>query len=367
MSRQQIGTYAQAEITGDGPFDEKEMRARKDVALRMVDKDKCYPNTSDDNLGTMPGDFLIARMPSRNEPATGGQKLAVFSSFNGFWWGRYTSSQHEAVRKEAVKRHLLPVGICKTQKNYGSASSAGSTGGNKTDNYLAWISSGKAQLLRNTGPECIMAGDLVCLDLPPMTPQRSLNSNVITPYGASGHGMPNGKYVMITKRFCPFDFTDQITYMSLLWSTRSDDPQNPGIADLIDNIEVEYKNMKDPKKKKDYTSSQIAAFMLLKSIFSLSSFVKILESKLEDYKEKMGFAIFFGLNHANRSQREFFINNIDKKDQKFHTDCLPDLFGAFGELAYERNRWVIGRCEETSKPGDPLVVNLGAFAHPCSM
>ncbi len=363
MSRQQIGTYAQAEITGDGPFDEKEMRARKDVALRMVDKNNCYPNTSDDNLGTMPGDFLIARMPSRNEPATGGQKLAVFSSFNGFWWGRYTPSKNEVVRKEAVKRHLLPVGICKTQKNYGSASSAGSTGGNKTDNYLAWISSGKAQLLRNTGPECIMAGDLVCLDLPPMTPQRSLNSNVITPYGASGHGMPNGKYVMITKRFCPFDFTDQITYMSLLWSTDSNDLQNPGIADLMTmgnyaNMRNVSKKMKDPKTKKDYTSSQIAAFMLFFSSFKISGL-----NRDDTFKIRL-----FGNNAASQADRNNFNGpGLSEDAKKELNDILPDIFGAFGELAYERNRWVIGRCEETSKPGDPLVVNLGAFAHPCSM
>jgi hypothetical protein len=125
-------------------------------------------------------------------------------------------------------------------------------------------------------------------------------------------------------------------------------------------MQTEYKKMNDPKTKKDYTSSQIAAFML----FYSASKIKSLNGPADEFR-----AMLFGNNAALQTDRTLFNSLVPNDDAKkaIISSILPDLFGAFGELAYERNRWVIGRCEETSKPGDPLVVNLGAFAHPCSM
>lgn len=159
------GIMVQSEVTDDGPFDLKEMQGRQAAALRGLDKQGTYPNVVPMNLGVIPGEILLTRKTVRSHRRSGGQKIAVFSSFNGYWHGRYKT-------KAGNMRTLQFAGISKNLYQMPGAEVTGSARGTdyQTDSGISWLSSGAMTANRNTGPHVILAGDLVFLDMPDFAP-----------------------------------------------------------------------------------------------------------------------------------------------------------------------------------------------------
>jgi hypothetical protein len=159
------GIMVQSEVTDDGPFDLKEMQGRQAAAQRGLDKNQTYPNVSPMNLGVIPGEMLVTRKVQRTHRRSGGQKLSVFSSLNGYWWGCYKT-------KAGNLRHLQFCGIAKNLYQMPGADLTGTARGTdyQTDSGISWLSSGATTANRNTGPHVILAGDLVFLDMPDTVP-----------------------------------------------------------------------------------------------------------------------------------------------------------------------------------------------------
>ena len=195
----------QSEVTDDGPFDLKEMQGRQASALRGLDKNTTYPNVTPMNLGIIAGEIVLTRKVQRSHRRSGGQKLAVFSSFNGYWWGRYKT-------KAGNMRNLQFAGIAKNMYQMPGAEMTGTARGAdyQTDSGVSWLSSGAMSANRNTGPQVILAGDLVYLDMPDFTPiVNQLGNAFPTPNnagkkkqrrGGRGGGAPPGGFVFFKKK-----------------------------------------------------------------------------------------------------------------------------------------------------------------------
>jgi hypothetical protein len=177
------GIMIQSEVTDDGPFDLKEMQGRQAAALRGLDKTSTYPNVSPMNLGVIPGEMVVTRKATRTTRRSGGQKMAVFSSFNGYWWGRYKN-------KAGNMRVLQFCGIAKNMYQMAGAELTGTARGNdyQTDSGIAWLSSGAMSANHNNGPHIIFAGDLVYLDMPDTAPIVNQLGNAIPTPNNAGKG-----------------------------------------------------------------------------------------------------------------------------------------------------------------------------------
>jgi hypothetical protein len=68
---------------------------------------------------------------------------------------------------------------------------------------------------------------------------------------------------------------------------------------------------------------------------------------------------------SNLQSNPMNVNNGEMTKLMCH-DAIQNLFGANAEMAYEQNRWILGRAEKNSGPGQKLVVNVGAFNRPSS-
>lgn len=218
---------SQAETTGKGPFDLRNVLARKQMAARGENQSKCYPNADDINLGTIPGEFLVYKRALRNTSRSGARSVAVFSSFNGFWWGRYECT-------DAIKRDYAIAGVCKTLYNLPGAPSTASARGSdyQTDSGIAWLESGSISASRNTGTETIRAGQLVMLDLPPTSKQLSgSGSFFLSPNNPNG-GMPLGKYVLVTRPFHAEDQVGHLMTISGLLRRSHSQQTSPGILNV---------------------------------------------------------------------------------------------------------------------------------------
>lgn len=86
------------------------MMIRKQRIQRNEHVNDSYPNADDQNLGCVPGDILVYRRGLRNTTRSGAHTVAVFSSLNGEWYGRYAS-------KDGWKRDHAIAGVCKTLYN----------------------------------------------------------------------------------------------------------------------------------------------------------------------------------------------------------------------------------------------------------
>lgn len=178
---------------------------RKQLAQRGQYQNACYPNADDINLGCVPGEMLIYHRALRNTSRSGARSVAVYSSLNGEWYGRYESP-------DSWKRDHAFAGVCKTLYNLPGAPSTASARGSDytTDSGIAYLESGSISASRNTGPEPIHPGDLVILDLPPTNNTLSgTGSFFLSPNNPNG-GMPLGKYVMVTR---PYHVEDQVGHL----------------------------------------------------------------------------------------------------------------------------------------------------------
>lgn len=399
------GTYAQAEVTGEGPFDYREMGARKDSALSGIDKNACYPNVSDINLGVMPGEPLVYRKGIKTETRSGGQRLHVFSSFNGAWFGRYKTPEN-------YRRKLGYAGCSKTQINYGDAPG----GARQSQTGLAWIKTGETAFNQNTGNEVIVAGDLVYLDLPSFSrvdwPLSGTGSKFVSPNNPSG-GTPNGKFLMVTRPFKPTDFRGPLeTYSAMLNFNKT--------ADAIGGIKnvsfADFKKQLPEFPHTELSCAQQGASALLFAIFGIYLNVhRTLKNSAaadaiqQDTSEVVKQLEDLGLFTQNRNpvlqecvnacllenafsqgDRTKVLTDLegmapDKSTSAIASlmkngsaatgpemaklmchDALQDLLGANAEMAHEQNRWILGRAEKNSAPGQKLVVNVGAFTRPSS-
>jgi hypothetical protein len=234
LLRKKKGGYtrldSQAETTGKGPFDLRAIMIRKQMFQRSEGVDKSYPNPDDVNLGCAPGEFLMFRKGLRTTSRSGARSIAVFSSLNGEWWGRYQTL-------DGWKRDHGIAGVNKTLYNLPGAPSTATASGSdyQTDSGLAWLESGSISASRNTGSETIEAGDLVVLDLPPTQNVLSgTGSFYMSPNNPNG-GMPLGKYVMVTR---PYRAEDQLghlmTISALLRRSHTLTPM-PGVLGLSFN------------------------------------------------------------------------------------------------------------------------------------
>lgn len=388
------GTYAQAEVTGEGPFDYREMGARKDAALSGVDKNLCYPNISDINLGVMPGEPLVYRKGIKSETRGGAQRLHVFSSFNGSWFGRFETS-------ELHRRTLGYAGCSKTQINYGEAQG----GSYQTQTGLSWIKTGESAFNQNTGNEVIVAGDLVMLDMPPRNriewPLSGTGSKFVSPNNPSG-GTPNGKFLMVTRPFNPMDFRGPLETYSALFNQSKTSSAVGGVRDISF---AEFYKRTPNYPHTDLSCAQKGACSLLYGIFGIFMTVtevlkpknneipEIMESLFKDVKDPVVWECVNACLQENAftstaaTNAKAVLNGISTKSiQSIEStlqsnarglttkdltklmchDAIQNLFGANAEMAYEQNRWILGRAEKNSGPGQKLVVNVGAFSRPSS-
>lgn len=398
------GTYSQSEVTGEGAFDYREMAARKDAALTGIDKNQCYPNVTDINLGVSPGEPLVYRLGVKGETRSGAQRLAVFSSFNGRWFGRYKT-------KELNRRTLAYAGCSKTQINYGQAQG----GSSQTQTGLSWIKTGESAFNQNSGNECIIAGDLVYLDMPSTSPKdwplSGSGSTFVSPNNPSG-GMPVGKYIMVTRPYNPLDFHSPLeTYAALMATTKASDV--PGVSDL--SFDEFYQKTPGLPFEKTLSCAQQGSASLLFAIIGIWANVqrtllaenvdttdvmevlvaefKIFDAAREPLARKCIDACLLQNTYGNKNrkdaidaleqiengnavlaananpvQREAFAKarKNEKRMKMLCQDALQNLLGANAEMAYETNRWIIGRATKNSAPGQKLVVNVGAFTRPSS-
>lgn len=375
----------QSEVTGQGPFDWRVIQARADFNKRNLQRNECYPGVSKENLGILRGEYLLARRHCQNTLV---KNVSVFSSLNGEWWGRHKGMG-------ILKRHYEPIGMAKVDHHYNTESRD-----YQNDNFVSWIASGSCKLNRNTGSQIIPAGSLVYLDFP-STPLRNIReSKALTKQDVRspnnpGAGMPNGKFVLVTKPFDPKDFSAQLETYALLFNRSKGGPQR-GISDL--------KFVDSYLKKDTLTSAQSASAALFYGIFGIWAAVHdVLKSKnlhntpAKTVLENIG--IFsrdksddakacvknvmlqhYGVGYAQIQKKfqedhpaAFKDGKLMTLDEKstietqyayLHMDALSNIFGAIGEAAAEENRWIAGKCLEDSAPGKGLKLNIGNWSRP---
>jgi hypothetical protein len=391
---------SQAEITGSGPFDLKHIQMRKNAASRGL-REKTYPNPTNANLGVQPGEILVYRKANAGMTTKGGgQKLAVFSSLNGYCYGHYATL-------ELAMRDLGFAGISKTL--YTMPGESSTNGDYQTYSGIAWLESGSVSANRNTGTETIPAGSLVCLELP--SPQPLMNARML-PKGTShvspnnpGNGMSSGKYVMVTKPFDPLDYSAQLKTYSALFYTSKDAQYNPGIMDMpFENL---YKQGPRVKRNSD---AQQAAGALWYGVFGIFFGVleELREQGIDPSQNKTALMNAMGVTSVNRANKQLALNCInnvllhsvhgnanrtlainnfktrnsnafvgnsnelkDSSDSavqyaRMRLNAIPNLFGAQGDAAYQQNRWVIGRAMHTAFPGGTLDLVVGDHNRPLS-
>jgi hypothetical protein len=365
--------YVQSEVTGQGPFAHKVMAARKNLAMRNINKNKTYPNVVDENLGTVPGEILVYfKHDERNKK----QSVAVFSAFNGHYWGRVGNL-------ELNKRLFSFAGICKTKKEISSGGNSPFT----NDNFLAWVESGHVTLLCNSGDRMIPAGSLVYLDMPPTpyeNPERYINSST-APAGNRGRGVPKAKYTMITKPFDPCEFSAQIDALAYLFNVSK---ANGGISDMdFSELYDSQPGFTSMKKLSDMQQASgallygiigiyslyigkiqrgeqnpkiLAQYTLLQNCGNLSLAKANMAEFYDEHKNAFDNNKLKPLNSTNQAPKEV-------KNAYMERDAITNLFGAFGQMAAEKNRWVIGVCTKDSDIGEPLDVNIRVGTRPYSM
>ena len=410
---------SQNEITFSGPFDNKHIQQRKHNAAKGLTQ-KTYPNPVNANLGVMPGEILIYRKANSTLASkSGAQKLAVFSSFNGYSWA-------PAKTQQLAKRLLGFAAISKTLYTLDGESSM--NGDYQTDSGLAGLESGSISIERNTGPFVIPAGSLVYLELPPMGPRMTDArtfpgpSAHISPNNA-GYGMANGKYVMVTKPFSAYESCNHLMSYSALFMTQKDSEYNPGILDMP----FEQLHMSSNRVARN-TDAQQAAGALWFGVFGI--FFGVLEQLLHNYpnvlanifdnqagvsspdqKQEMLVQLMdrMGVMATRRDEKSMAqdcINNVMLHDThsamqriavenefktrnttafvnsntvmlkdsptnevryaKMRRCALNNIFIAEADAAAETNRWVIGRAMHTSYPGKTLDINIGDNSRPLS-
>jgi hypothetical protein len=382
----------QSEVTDDGPFDLKEMQGRQASALRGLDKNTTYPNVTPMNLGIIAGEIVLTRKVQRSHRRSGGQKLAVFSSFNGYWWGRYKT-------KAGNMRNLQFAGIAKNMYQMPGAEMTGTARGAdyQTDSGVSWLSSGAMSANCNTGPQVILAGDLVYLDMPDFTPiVNQLGNAFPTPNNAVA-GAPNGKYVIATKPVSAMTFGGQLEYyFSLMKTTKSSTPG--GILDIPFH-ELYEKHPARPNEKllDDGQNAAAALWYALWGIYeALSEGVAAAGGAPGvNYRSVRGADRVSALtaierlfvNHMSNPARRTDVHaqlrqtygnaygndgkllngtkgNVHSTAVHMQVDALDLLFSAIGDAMHEQNRWVIGRALHTSHPGKTLDIEIGSFTRP---
>jgi hypothetical protein len=376
--------YVQSEVTGEGPFAHKVMAARKDLAMRNINKNKTYPNIIDGNLGTIPGEILIY---FKHDEKNKKQNVSVFSSLNGHYWGR-------VAHVELNKRLFGFAGICKTKKEITS----GGMSPYQNDNLLAWVESGHTTILCNNGDRMIPAGCLVYLVMPATpfdNPERYINTST-APARNPGKGVNKSKYTMVTKPFDPCDFSLQIDMLASLFTKSK---SHEGIHDM-DFCEL-YDNQPGFTSMKKHSDIQHASAALYYGILGITAMMREgLGKKVRSYANSPSNAedelnaVLYALQQNcgshikskevtnkfklarpkafNGDQLKVFNSDNNKNDELvrgayLHKDAITNLFGAFGQMAAEKNRWVIGVCTKDSDVGDPLDVNVKIGTRPYSI
>lgn len=379
----------QSEVTDDGPFDKREMDDRKAMAMSGRNKNDSYPHVDPANLCVLPGEVLLTRKCHRAHKRSTGAKIAVFSSLNGYWHGRYRS------QKALCKRNLQFVGISKTLYQLPGVELTGSARGNdyQTDSGIAWLSSGAISANRNTGPLVIMAGDLVYLELPDTALMYSQPGGrmPISPNNAVP-GAPVTKYVPMTLPVSQMDFGTQIEYYYSMFSRSSSDP-NGGCVDVP--FQDLYKRSPSRPNEKALEDGPQAAAALWFAIWGIKTALDDAVPALPDFRTPSATArkdaikalerlfINHGLSATKRMQTlrnlqatnagAFVDNSLRLKSPeeqndatKLHIqfDALSNLFSAIADALAEQNRWIIGRALHTSHPGDTLDLDIGSFTTP---
>lgn len=404
---------SQNEITGSGPFDLKHIQQRKSNSQRGL-TNKTYPNPLNVNLGVLPGEILLYRKAQATMTTkSGGQKLAVFSSLNG-----YTHEPHRTMH--LAKRSLGFAGISKTLYTLDGESQM--NGSYQTSTGIAWLESGSISIERNTGPYPIPAGCLVYLEMPRYVPGGSTTS----PNNA-GYGMSNGKWVMQTLPFSPFQTCDQLMTYNALFLTSHGAEYNPGIGDCtIDHLLAPNQS----SHSRRHSDAAQAAGALYYGVFGI--FFGVLEAVAHDHASLL---VQLGQDAQNFGEQQAIINMMtgmgvmadNAQDKRIALDCINNvmlsdvanavrrrekettfknrngvafnpnsntlkdpsrvsdpgekaavryahmrrgavrnIFIAEADAACETNRWIIGRAMHTSHPGKTLDINIGDHNRPLS-
>jgi len=389
------GATPQAEVTGQGPYDQKLMDTRKALPSN-VNRNECYPPGAEGSLIVLPGEPLLTR---RHEGKHLAKNIAVFSSLNGEWYGRH-------VTKALFMRHFSPVGVAKVKHNSDSRYP------NKS--LISWIQSGSCKIRENTGNKIIPAGSLVCYDFPDLPLDKVIARGGVNwkQYGGNpgGFGSANGKYTLITKPFDPTDFSAHLTAYAALFKANKKATLNPGIADM--SFYEMYQKSSVGNMKND---AQRASGALFYAIFGIWATVErcmerkrangnpnVIRGDARQTLEKLGvfgptktqdaydcvFSVMlqhsgsmanvrkytdaFRKAHSQAFKNEKNLKNItDDKDidvnlAYLEQDALTNLFGAIGDATYEQSRWIAGMCTEDSAPHKGLMVNIGNQSKPTS-
>jgi len=384
------GIMIQSEVTDDGPFDLKEMEGRQASAQRGLDKINCYPNVNPMNLGVIAGEILVTRKAARAYRRSGGQKQAVFSSLNGYWFGRYKT-------KAGNMRTLAFAGIAKNMYQLPGADLTGAAGATdyQTDSGIAWLSSGAMSANRNTGPHVIMAGDLVFLDMPDFyqIPQNFATGTHYTPNNAVP-GAPNGKIVLCTKPVSALTFGNLLEDACRLFS---DTKNGNGIADIrFYELYEKQPNRPNEKLLDDRQQAAAALWFGLWGIYeALRDEAGAANAAAPDYEAPGTQARATAISAMKRVFCNHLLSRPDRQTKKqllqasfltafsqdgslkapeknfgdaakvhLRIDALDNLMSAIGDMMHEQNRWIIGRALHTSHPGDTLDIEVGSFTRP---
>lgn len=381
------GIMIQSEVTDDGPFDLKEMEGRQASAQRGLDKLNCYPNVNPMNLGVIPGEILVTRKAARAYRRSGGQKQAVFSSLNGYWFGRYKT-------KAGNMRTLAFAGIAKNMYQLPGADLAGAAGATdyQTDSGIAWLSSGAISANRNTGPHVIMAGDLVFLDMPDFhqIPQNFSTGTHYTPNNAVP-GAPNGKIVFCTKPVSALTFGNLLEDACRLFS---DTKNGGGIVDIrFYELYEKQPNRPNEKLLDDRQQAAAALWFGLWGIYealrdagavavpqyetpgagprgpAIDAMKRVFCNHLVSRSDREAKKQALRNQFQNAFSQDGSLKAPEKEFQeaaKVHLriDALDNLMSAIGDMMHEQNRWIIGRALHTSHPGDTLDMEVGSRTRP---
>jgi hypothetical protein len=315
-------------------------------------------------------------------------------------------------------RDLGFAGISKTLYTLPGESST--NGDYQTYSGIAWLESGSVSIGRNTGNEVIPAGALVYLCMPPLqSPMRNRElpsgHSHISPNNA-GSGMPTGKYVMMTKPFDPFDYSAQLQTCSALFLTSSAADHNPGILDM--SFESLYTSGPRVKRNSDAQQAAGALWFGIFGIFfgvleelmlspaanailmtrgtprvreltlPLMDIMGVMKTRYDEKELALKCVHNVLLHDVHGSTNRTVALNVfkernntvfmadgktlkttasdDVRYARMRRDALTNIMGCEGNMAYERNRWVIGRAMHTAYPKQTLDIVIGDHNRPLS-
>jgi len=224
QSGRYYGVSSQAEITRKAQFDSIEARERRINSEDPTILATCYPGGNNvDNLKVYPGEFVIGKRKKHAYNSYAGRPSELgFTGLAGLNWGEYGSD-------EAMMRDFYPIGIAKTEFEYGKDNFAYD---DPLDHGFSCIGAGTGKVNNWSGHQ-IHAGDIMIWEFPRTNRNNGMEMEHIQQHYRAG--TPKTKPLV---HLVPLRTTKTRVLIDGIISTmsrRSTQHPQPGIYDLLDS------------------------------------------------------------------------------------------------------------------------------------